>query len=165
MGGETRYEDYVYLQLMEREWKRPDQYLVSKEESHFVSDVSSRAAIVLVFWSYFESRIEYLMRSLLGHLLPAEFLEDILKRHSSISRRLNDLYKIAFKSTYYQDLCSLGYDDVKERLIMIRDRRNSFVHGSPKSIDDYVVARVVEFLEREHVAWIAVYNLRVASQR
>ena len=163
-GGETRYEDYVYLQILEREWKRPDRSSASKGEFPFLADVSSRAAIVLVFWSYFESKNEYLLRNSLGHI-PAEFMEDMLKRYSSISARLKDLYKITFRSTYYQDLCSVGFGDVKDRLIMIRERRNSFAHGSPKSIDDVVVEKVVEFLEREHVAWIAVYNWRVASQR
>ena len=163
-GGETRYEDYVYLQLLEREWKRMRRDLKTRKESHFLSDVSDGAAIVLVFWSYFESKIEYLFKSLLGHL-PAEFLEDTLKRYSSINARLKDLYKIAFKSTYYHDLCSLGFDDVRDRLILIRDRRNSFVHGSPTSIDDALVRKVVEFLQREHEAWIAVYNCRIAAQQ
>ena len=163
-GGETRYEDYVYLQLLEREWKRMRQDPTTREESQFLSDISDGAAIVLIFWSYFESRIDYLFRNLLGHL-PIGFLEDTLKRYSSISARLNDLYKIAFESTYYQDLCSLNFGDVHNRLVLIRDRRNSFVHGAPKSIDDALVRKVVEFLEREHEAWIAVYNCRIASQR
>ena len=163
-GGETRYEDYVYLQLLEREWKRIRRDSLTKEESHFLSSVSDGAAIVLIFWSYFESRIDYLFRSLLGHL-PTEFLEDTLRRYSSISARLKDLYKLAFKSTYYQDLRELGFADVRDRLILIRDRRNNFVHGSPSSIDDDLVSKVVEFLEREHEAWVAVYNCRIASQR
>ena len=97
-GGETRYEDYVYLQLLEREWKRMCRDSTTRDVSHFLSDVSDGAAIILIFWSYFESRIDYLFRSLLGHL-PPDFLLDTLRRYSSISARLKDLYKIAFKST------------------------------------------------------------------
>ena len=66
-------------------------------------------------------------------------------------------------ATYHQDLVSLDYGDVHDMLILIRGRRNSFVHGNPRSIDDGLVGRVVGFLEREHKAWIAVYNYRIAS--
>lgn len=163
-GAETRYEDYVYLQLLEREWKRTMQELTSREKSHFLSDVSDGAAIVLIFWTYFESKIEYLLRSLLGHI-PAPFLEDTLKRYSSISARLTSLYKIAFNSTYYKDLCSLDFGDVRDKLSTIHKKRNDFVHGSPMSIDDALVKTVVGMLKREHEAWVAVYNFRVASQR
>ena len=163
-GGETRYEDYVYLQLLEREWKRMERDAQSQKESHFLDGISNGASIVLIFWTYFESRIEYLLRRLLGHL-PAPLLEDVLKRYSSISARLKDFYKIAFESTYHRDLCSLGYGDVGDKLATIRESRNKFVHGSPKSIDDSLVRIVVEFLQREHESWIAVYNYRVANPR
>src|SRR5215469_9556439 len=62
MGAEGRYEDYVYLQMLQREWERP----VSEFEgfSHFPDGErpSARAALVLLFWGYFETRIERLLR-------------------------------------------------------------------------------------------------------
>jgi hypothetical protein len=58
MGAEGRYEDWVYLGMMEREWKRPvaddDRFSGFSRESA----PSPRASIVLLFWSYFETRIE-----------------------------------------------------------------------------------------------------------
>jgi hypothetical protein len=63
MGAEGRYEDWVYLGMMEREWKRPvaddDRFSVFSRESA----PSPRASIVLLFWSYFETRIERLLRA------------------------------------------------------------------------------------------------------
>jgi hypothetical protein len=63
MGAEGRYEDWVYLGMMEREWKRPvaddDRFSGFSRESA----PSPRASIVLLFWSYFETRIERLLRA------------------------------------------------------------------------------------------------------
>ena len=53
---------------------------------------------------------------------------------------------------------------MQDRLMLIRDRFNSLVHGSPGSIDDALVAQVIEFLRMEHEAWIADYNFCIASQ-
>jgi hypothetical protein len=51
MGAEGRYEDWVYLGMMEREWKRP--VLDSDHFPGFSPDKtpSARASIVLLFWS------------------------------------------------------------------------------------------------------------------
>src|SRR4051812_33600121 len=61
MGAEGRYEDWVYLSMLEREWKRPltdaDRFLNISEGSR----PTPRAVIVIVFWSYFETRIERLL--------------------------------------------------------------------------------------------------------
>src|ERR1700722_14900570 len=50
MGAEGRYEDYLYLQMLEREWKRP----VLESDSSIYPGTgkhpSPRAAIVLLFW-------------------------------------------------------------------------------------------------------------------
>ena len=60
-GADGRYEDWIYLRMLEREWLRPveaDLY-ASIPEGH---RPSARAIVVLVFWSYFETRIERLFR-------------------------------------------------------------------------------------------------------
>ena len=159
MGGETRYEDYVYLAVLEREWKHRMQ--TPSEQMTHAEQVPTGTAIVLIFWTYFESRIEYLLRAGLRHI-PPSFLNDALARHSSIGARLDRLYKIAFDSTYHTDLSQLGYRDVSQHLARVQERRNSFVHGTPQSIDDSLITSVVEMLKREHEAWIDVYNLRAS---
>ena len=164
MGAETRYEDYIYLQLLEREWNRMLRDSASKGHMPFAESVSTGASIVLLFWSYFETRIERLLRDGLQHV-PPRFLEDALKRYSFIGARLTTFYQIAFESTYASDLASLGYSDVSDHLARIQARRNTFVHGSPQSIDDALVTSVVEMLKREHEAWIAVYNHRVVPPK
>ena len=159
MGAETRYEDYVYLQVLEREWKYGMQ--PPSERMSFAERVPTGAAIVLIFWTYFESRIEYLLRSALQHI-PQRFLDDALTRYSSVGARMDRLYRIAFGTTYHSDLTSLKYSDVSRHLSRVQAQRNAFVHGTPDSIDDSLVASVVEMLKREHEAWIAVYNLRAS---
>lgn len=161
MGAETRYEDYVYLQLMEREWQRMARDSASQDHLPHTTQVSTGAALVLLFWTYFETRLEYLLRSGLPNVPPV-FLEDALSRYSSVGARLDRFYKIAFDSTYHSDLVSLGYSDVSAHLARVQERRNAFAHGSPQSIDDNLATSVVEMLKREHEAWIAVYNHRVS---
>ena len=162
MGAETRYEDYVYLQLLEREWKRMMRDSASRDQLPHTESVSTGASIVLLFWTYFETRIEQLLRDALRRI-PPRFLEDALKRYSFIGARLTTFYKIAFDSTYFFDLTSLGYSDVKNHLSRIQKQRNTFIHGAPQSIDDALATAVVEMIKREHEAWIAVYNHRVVS--
>lgn len=38
-----------------------------------------------------------------------------------------------------------------------------FAHGDPLSMDDELAEKVVKSLKREHEAWIAIYNHRVAN--
>ena len=164
MGAETRYEDYVYLQLMEREWERMTRDSVSQDRLPHTQQVSTGASLVLLFWTYFETRLEHLLRDGLRHV-PSSFLEDALNRYSSVGARLKRFYRIAFDSTYHSDLVSLGHPDVSAHLARIQRQRNSFVHGSPQSIDDSLAISVVQMLKREHEAWIAVYNHRVSKPR
>lgn len=162
VGAETRYEDYVYLQLMEREWERMSRDLSLPNRLQHTEQVSTGASLVLLFWTYFETRLEYLLRNGLQHVPPA-FLEDALNRYSSVGARLDRFYKIAFNSTYHSDLESLGYSDVSSHLARVQKQRNEFVHGSPQSIDDSLAVSVVAMLKQEHDAWIAVYNHRVSK--
>ena len=83
MGAEGRYEDYMYLDMLEREWKRP----VTEADGVRTFDPdrrpSPRAAIVMLFWSYFETRIERLLRAGMRNL-PLRVTEDLLTRYSFI---------------------------------------------------------------------------------
>ena len=161
MGAESRYEDYVYLQLMEREWERMKRDSVSQSRLSHTEQVSTGASLVLLFWTYFETRLEHLLRNGLRHV-PPSFLEDALNRYSSVGARLDRFYRIAFGSTYHLDLGSLGYSDVSTHLARVQEQRNAFVHGSSQSIDDSLAVSVVNMLKREHEALIAVFNHRVS---
>ena len=92
MGAETRYEDYVYLQLMEREWERMTRDSASQNRLPHTGQASTGASLVLLFWTYFETRLEQLLRDGLQHV-PPSFLEDALNRYSSVGARLERFYK------------------------------------------------------------------------
>lgn len=162
-GAEGRYEDWVYLRMMEREWKRP---LLEDEDvpgSLAGAQPSPRASIVILFWSYFETRIERLLRAGLCEI-PNRILDDMLRRYSSIGARLNDLYSVAFDSTYRKDLEDVGSAAVWPHLAKVQERRNQFAHGQPSAIDDGLVNEVVAMMKAEHEAWIAVFNKRAARR-
>lgn len=160
-GAEGRYEDYVYLKMMEREWKRPltdaDRFLDISESSR----PSPRAIIVVVFWSYFETRIERLL-SAATKKLPERVTEDLLQRYSVVGARMDRLYKVLFGSTYWLDLKVAGFEGVASLLQRVQDRRNAFAHGHPEAIDDTLVTDLVGGLKHEHEAWVAVFNRRAA---
>jgi hypothetical protein len=160
-GAEGRYEDWVFLQMLEREWKRPTIHPDSSRTLPASQGPSQRAAVVLLFWSYFETRIERLLREALRDL-PPRMLEDALRRYSFIGSRLNQFYRIAFDTTYEADLRDLGFEEIASFLNTVQERRNDFVHGMPQAIDDSLVASVVKTLKAEHESWISVYNKRVA---
>jgi hypothetical protein len=86
-GAEGRYEDYIYLQMLQREWERPTAEF--ERFSHFADSErpSGRAALVLLFWGYFETRIERLHRTAM-RARPKRVLDDQLRRYSGIGSRL-----------------------------------------------------------------------------
>ena len=162
MGGEGGYDDYVYLSLLEREWNRMNRDRQIPDDSPFSGPVSLGAPVVILFWTYFESRIDRLLRDALRDL-PPRLLDDMLNRHTSIKSRLGSFYKLAFDTTYYAELDELGYTDLSGFIANVRQKRNDFAHGNPTSIDDPLAEKVVESLKREHEAWISVYNRRATS--
>lgn len=147
--------------MIEREWKRP--VLDLDRFPGFPPDggPSPRASIVFLFWSYFETRIERLLRAGLREV-PERLLDDALRRYSAIGARMNDFYRIAFASTYREDLEEVGHGQVWPHLAKIQERRNLFAHGQPQAIDDALVQATVEMMKVEHEAWIAVFNKRAA---
>ena len=161
-GAEGRYEDYIYLQMLQREWERP--VAEFQTFSHFADAErpSAQAALVLLFWGYFETRIERLHRTAMRKL-PQRVLDDALRRYSGIGPRLYELYKIFFGTNYFDDLRDHGFAAVAELLTDIHKRRNEFSHGRPQAINDATVKALVENLKAEHEAWIAIYNIRVRA--
>ena len=161
MGGERSHEDYIYLRLLEREWKRPpgapDPYLSAMGGQ----PPSDKVSIVLLFWAYFETRIDRLWRTALRSL-PEKILEDTLQQHRYLDNRLGDFYRTIFGNTYFDDLASMGFQRVVEVLRRSKSARDRFAHGHPTAIDDAVIRLVVENLEDEHNGWISVYNRRAA---
>jgi len=162
MGAEGRYEDYIYLQMLQREWERPVSEFEHMAKGSDANRPSARAALVLLFWGYFETRIERLFRMSLRSL-PPRILENQLKRYSGIGSRLFELYTIAFDTNYFDDLSAHGFDRVAQLLRDIHQRRNEFTHGAPQNINDATVEALVTCLRDEHEAWIAVFNSRVRS--
>jgi hypothetical protein len=162
MGAEGRYEDYVYLQMLQREWERPAAEFEGLSHFPGADRPSARAALVLLFWSYFETRIERLHRTAMRKL-PQRVLDDALRRYSGIGPRLHALYKIFFGTNYFDDLRAGGFASVADLLDDLHRRRNEFSHGRPQAINDATVNALVENLKAEHEAWIAIYNCRVRS--
>ena len=156
-GAEGRYEDYLYLQMLEREWKRPVLETDSALYGGAGRSPSPRAAIVLLYWTYFETRMERLLRAGMEGT-PASLVEDALDRYASIGARMDRLYRVVFGTTYGADLAEVGQATVWNYLCQLQKQRNAFIHGDPGAIDDALVTQVVQELKNEHEAWIAVFN-------
>jgi hypothetical protein len=161
MGAEGRYEDYIYLDMLESEWRRPVYELELFTSISEGKRPSARAIMVLVFWTYFETRIERLIDSSMKDL-PGSIHLNLLKRYQTISSRTTELYKILFglSNTYYSDLEALGYKRISNLLERIQKARNQFMHGEPEAIDDALIEDLVCLLKAEHESWIAVFNMR-----
>lgn len=163
MGAEGRYEDWVYLAMLEREWKRPISDVDRFQDIAEASRPAARAVIVLLFWSYFETRVERLLRE--GtRSIPTTVVEDLLRRYSSVGSRLDRLYRIVFEATYWSDLDELGFSGVSRLLHHLHQKRNEFAHGHPEAIDNALVSALVAGLKDEHEGWIAVFNKRVGDR-
>ena len=163
MGAEGGYEDWIYLQLLEREWRRPveaDPYASIPEDHR----PSARAILVLLFWSYFETRIERLFRET-AQAVPQNVMEHLLDRFASVGARMDRLYRVVFSTTYWSDLNDLGYSQMATFLRRTQASRNDFSHGQPKAIDDALVEELVIRLKEEHESWIAVFNKRLVEAR
>ncbi|MFG7076891.1 hypothetical protein ACGYV5_26745 [Burkholderia pseudomallei] len=161
-GAEGRREDYQLLALMEREWHRPP--IESEQQRWLTSGMSERASVVLLFWTYFESRMNRLVR--LGlRPLPDSVQTDLLSRYDSVTSHMKQLYQILFGVKYLDDLIAVGAESIGGHLARVQDARNRFVHGDPEALSDVLVEDVVRNLKAEHDAWIAVFNRRIAMMR
>ena len=162
-GAEGRYEDWIYLGMLEREWRRPvdSELYGSIPEDH---RPSARAIVVLLFWSYFETRIERLFRET-AEAVPGQVMDHLLERHSSVGARMDRVYRAVFSTTYRADLNDLGYGRVAAMLKKVEQYRNRFTHGQPEAIDDALVEELVAGMKEEHEGWIAVFNRRLKEAR
>ena len=133
--------------MLEREWLRP-------VEAGLYDSIprdnrpSARVIVVLVFWTYFETRIERLFRET-GKAVPERVMDHLLDRHSSVGARMDRLYKVVFSTTYRDDLNDVGYGRVAVLLRKVQKCRNRFTHGDPKAIDDSLVEELVAGLKDE----------------
>lgn len=161
-GAEGRYEDWLYLDIIQREWLRQAGGNAGGMLRH--SQVPERASVVLLFWTYFESRIDRLVRLGLKQLREP-LREDLLARYSSVGSRMDRLYKLVFDTTYFDDLRAVNAEPIVSLLGEVQKRRNEFAHGQPSAISDVLAQRVVASLKDEHFAWISVFNRRIAALR
>ncbi len=158
-GAEGRREDYQLLALMEREWHHAQ--FESGEQSWLTSGMSERASVALLFWTYFESRMNRLVG--LGlRPLPINVQSDLSSRYDSVTSHMKQLYQILFGVRYLDDLIAVGAESISGHLARVQDARNRFVHGDPEALSDALVEAVVRNLKVEHDAWIAVFNRRVS---
>lgn len=155
-------EDYQLLTLMEREWRRPSQEAAST--SWLTGGMSHRATLVLLYWTYFETRMNRLVDLGLRRLPPG-VRADISTRYDSVGSHMKKLYQILFGVRYLDDLIAVGAEPVGGHLARVQDARNRFAHGDPGAISDQLVEAVVKNMELEHDAWIAVFNRRISLQR
>lgn len=161
-GAEGRREDYQLLALMEREWRRPK--LETADQTWLTSGMSERAAVVLLFWTYFETRINRLIAIGLTPL-PDAVQKDMLNRYDSVTSHMKQLYEIVFGVRYLDDLIAVGAESIGGHLARVQDARNRFVHGKPEALSDSLVEAVVRNLKAEHDAWVCVFNRRIAIMR
>lgn len=119
---------------------------------------------MLVFWSYFETRIDRLFRESM-RIIRESIREDLLRRFASVGARVDRLYRIVFGTTYWSDLSELGFQSISKLLQRIQRGRNEFSHGQPAAINEQLITHLVEGLKDEHEAWIAVFNKRATQVR
>ena len=124
--------------------------------------MSLRASVVILFWTYYETRINRLV-TLGAQSLPEPVRTDLLKRYDCVTSHTRALYQILFKPTHLDDLIAVGAEDIGGHLSRVQKARNEFVHGHPSAISGELVEAVVRNLEKEHEAWVRVLNRRVAA--
>jgi hypothetical protein len=161
MGAEGRYQDYVLLDMLAVEWLRPVNSEETFEQIHVSSRPAPKAVVVLVFWTYFETRIERLLREPSREVIPERVLDDLLSRHNAIGARLDRAYRVLYGTTYFAELEALGFKTVADLLRRVHEARNKFVHGHPEAITPGLVEQLAAGLKEEHEAWIAVFNRRI----
>lgn len=165
MGAEGRYQDYLLLDMLANEWIRPLGPHESFENVPASVRPAARAVVVLLFWTYFETKIDRLLRDPNRATVPERVLDYLVKRDTTISGRLTSTYKALYATTYWEDLRQLGYSQIAQLLKEVHKARNDFVHGHPEAITTDLVERLVASLKDEHESWIAAFNARVKAAR
>lgn len=160
-AGAINWSNYVILNLMQQEWERP--LLPDENLKVHNKKISQHLSIVILFWSLFENLTDQLFKDGLKHL-PTNILNDLLKRYSSVGSRLDRLYKIAFSTSFKDDLNKVGFGHIYDHLCLVQNKRNSFIHGNPEEIDDRLIMDTITYLQDTQQAWILLYNLRCTKR-
>jgi hypothetical protein len=162
-AGALDWSPFVMLQLMHRDWLRPHGGGVN-DTLPVENRPSPRALVVLIFWTYFETLMNWYYETATSEL-PKSIASDLLNRYGSIGARLDRLHRILFDTKYGEDLDRLGCSVVRAHLENLQRQRNAFVHGNPEAISDALVEDTVRFIPIFHEAWIGSFNLRCAKLR
>jgi len=160
-AGALDWSPYVMLKLMYSDWQRPlgePDAALPPENSP-----SSRALVVLIFWTYFETLMGWYYETATSEL-PESVALDLLSRYTSIGARLDRLHRVLFKTRYGEDLDRLGCSPIRTHLTNLQKQRNAFVHGNPQAISDALVQDTIRLLPEFHDAWIRSFNLRCAKR-
>jgi hypothetical protein len=140
---------------MKREWERPTLEI----DKSFSAGTSQRLVLVILFWTLFEHHMDRFFDAALSNL-PEKIRADLLRRYATIGSRMDQLYKLAFDTTFEDDLKQLGHEAVYTHVIKVQSRRNEFIHGNSDAIDDALVLETVEQLPAVQAAWLGLYNRR-----
>jgi hypothetical protein len=162
-AGALDWSPYVMLKLMHREWVLPpaEGEALSPTKG---SGPSARVLVLLVFWTYFETLMDWFYERATADL-PPSIAKDLLARYSSIGARLERLHRVLFGAVYGEDLARLGQAPVWLHLQDIQRQRNAFMHGNPESINDALVENTVMIMPDFQQAWIQSFNFRCAKRR
>ena len=142
MGAEGRYEDYIYLAMLEREWKRPD-------VNHDWLDGNPNRAAPLVSCCNRSSLLELFRDA--NRAPSAAWLQGgplaVDRRHPEPVRRRRSSSRPALPRAFRHDLRARsrrrGSADIWAFIVGVQERRNAFAHGNPRSIDDATVLSVI----------------------
>ncbi len=156
-AGALNWSQYALLTMMHRDWTRP----LSPEAA--LHNVSPRALVVLVFWTFFESLMDWFYVAAMAEL-PLGFGRDLLSRHSAIGARIDRLHRVLFSCKYYADLKIVGGERIALHLERLQRSRNDFIHGNPEAIDDDLVIKTVHLFSEFCEVWIRSFNLRCAKR-
>lgn len=160
-AGALDWSPYAMLRIMHRDWLRPlpAEYASSLPPA---SEPSSKVLVVLMFWTYFETLMNWYFETAMSEL-PNAVATDLLKRYNGIGARLDRLHQILFDTTYGDDLDMLGNTKIRKHIDNVQRQRNAFVHGKPEAISDELVEQTVTLMPRFHEAWIQTFNMRCAK--
>jgi hypothetical protein len=162
--GPLDWSPHVMLKLLHQEWIRPAPANTTLSEN---CAPSSRAAVVVIAWTYFEAMMDFYFNANMENL-HKPIAHYLLKQHNSIGRKLEQLHTMLFGRTFWVELSMDNNAHVAEHFQKVQKQRNDFIHGNPEAIDDSMVRRTVDVFPAMQLAWIAAFNrnrLRPFSDR
>ena len=156
--GAIPWSTFVILRQIRLEIERP---LIKTQ--HPGDGPAQRLIIVVLFWTLFEILIEAFFRAAFADL-PGELADELLQRFPTIGGRLDRLYRRTWGTTFWADLREEGFGNEADHLLVVQERRNSFVHGDPEAISDALVNATLSNLEAVQRGWIRVFNKRCTGR-